>query len=109
MSGSSSGSGGGSFTGRGQDCAALAIETQLASPKPAVVSKLKKDDVLEVTLQTTAGTTTVVAKFDGALAGGLASPQLARLRECLDQGVKFEALVLQVNHGQVKVRVKAAQ
>ena len=76
--------------------------------KAAVVAKLKKDDVLEVALQTMAGSNVVIVRFNGNPRAAW-QRQVARLRECIEQGIAFEAIVLQVNQGQVKVRVKAVE
>lgn len=109
MSGSSGSGGGGDFTPDRQDCAQLVMETQLSSPKPSVVAGLKVDQVLAVEVRSMNGADVVVVLAGREVAGGLASPGVQRLRECIEQGHRFEAIVRQVNQGQVKVRVQAAQ
>lgn len=104
-----SGSGGG---GGGPDtpvysCEDLVIDTQLSSPKDQVVDKIKVGDVLEVAVQTKGGTTSVVVLHKGKVAGGLASPQLQQLRECINEGTDYHAKVTSKNGGQVRVRVEA--
>lgn len=88
-------------------CEELVIDTQLSSPKDDVVEKIKLGDVLDVSTQTKSGTTVVVVLYKGKMAGGLASPLLARLRECLDKGTKYQAKVTSKTGGQVRVRVEA--
>lgn len=109
MSGSAgrSGSGGG-FASDNDDCASLRFETQLSSPVAAVVSSLKKGNVLQVQA-VAAGTSTVAVVFhDGRKAGGLASPRVTLLLECMAKGAAYEAEVLSVVSGQVRVAVRAA-
>lgn len=108
MSGSSGGGGGGGggFGGGDEvDCKRLVINTQLSSPKADVVHALNEDAELDVEIDLVNGTSVVVAKFGGQVAGGLASPETARLRQCLEQGHRFGATVIHVTGGQVRVRV----
>ena len=106
MSGSGGGGGGGVDTPV-FDCADLVIDTQISSPKPAVIATLKVGDLLEVATQNSAGAVVVVLLHKGKVAGGLASPQLHRLRECLNSGTQYRAEVKSINAGQVRVRVEA--
>ena len=106
MSGSGGGGGGGSETPVAS-CEDLVIDTQLSSPKDEVVEKIKIGDILDVRSQTKAGTTVVVVLYKGKVAGGVASPLLGRLRECLNNGTKYKAKVLSKSGGQVRVRVEA--
>lgn len=111
MSGSGgSGGGGGSFGGPDTiTCDRLVINTQLSSPKPDVVAQLDKGVELDISLESLPGTTVVVAKFNGAVAGGLASPETARLRQCIAQGTDYSATVIDITGGQVRVRVHPVQ
>jgi hypothetical protein len=88
-------------------CKDLVINTQLGSPKAAVVAKLKVGDELTVELEQAKGTTLVVAKFNGEIAGGLTSPELAQLRSCLEGGTRYVAKVQSITGGQVRVKVSA--
>jgi len=106
MSGSGGGGGGGSETPV-TSCEELVIDTQLSSPKDDVVEKIKVGDVLDVGAQRKSGTTVVVVLYKGKVAGGLASPLLAQLRECLNNGTKYQAKVISKSGGQVRVRVEA--
>lgn len=105
MSGSSGG-GGGSWDPPPTVCDLLDISTQLSSPKAAVIAGLAVGDVLEVALQSGAGTVVVVLSH-GQVAGGLASPDVQRLRECLEGGTQYSAVIREINDAQVKVRVRA--
>lgn len=109
MSGSGGGGGGGGgFDSPPDSCAALVFDTQLSSPKQAVVTAIQVGDELLVATQTVGGTTVVVVLHKGQVAGGLASPLVQRLRECMAGGTQYVATVTAKNDGQVRVRVKAA-
>jgi outer membrane lipoprotein SlyB len=106
MSGSSGGGSGGGWEPQPSPCHLLAINTQLSSPKAGVIAGLEVGEVLEVALQGGAGTSVVVLRH-GQVAGGLASPDIQRLRECLESGTHFSATVREINGAQVKVSVRA--
>lgn len=107
MSGSGGGGGGGSDTPV-LACEDLVIKAQIASPKAAVVSKLGIGDVLAVKVQTIGGTAVVVLLSKSKLAGGLAAPNLSRLRECIEGGTTYQATVTAVSGAQINVTVEAA-
>lgn len=107
MSGSSGSTGGIGFSTGASSCESLVITTQLNSPKPAVVAQINVGDTLEVTIQQMGAAAAVVALYRGQLAGGLASPDLQKLRECLAGGTRYLATVVRKNDGQVTVRVSA--
>ena len=108
MSGSSGGgSSGGDFYAVTGSCSALVVDTQLSSPREDVVGRIQVGDFLDVVTQTVGATTVVVVLHDGQVAGGLASPSLQRLRECLEAGNRYRAEVTAKNLGQVRVRVAA--
>lgn len=102
-----SGSGGGGFTPVFDSCDTLVINTQLSSPKPEVVQHISVGDELIVALQAGETTTVVVALFQGQVAGGLAAPEIGRLRTCLEGGTEYRASVTAKSDGQVRVRVSA--
>jgi hypothetical protein len=105
-SGGSGGGGGGGFGGGDDiDCRQLVINTQLSSPKADVVGALAEGTELQVGIDLVNGTSVVVAKLGDLVAGGLAAPETARLRQCLEQGHHFGATVVHVTGGQVRVRV----
>ncbi|WP_111894922.1 hypothetical protein [Acinetobacter sp. MB5] len=104
-----SGSGGGGGTPIIQDfvsCENLVITVQLSSPKEAVISKLEKDSILNIDFILD-DITTVYAIYKGEVAGGIASPSLNKLRECLRSGTKYQGKVLEINLGQVRIRISA--
>ncbi|WP_374588719.1 hypothetical protein [Ideonella dechloratans] len=85
----------------------LIVDTQLSSPKPEVIAGIKVDEILDVAVQDMGGTAAVVVLRQGRIAGGLASPQVNRLRECLAEGHQYQAKVTDVQGGQVRVRIYA--
>lgn len=107
MSGSSGSYDGIGFSTGASSCESLVITTQLNSPKPAVVAQINDGDTLDVTIQQMGAAAAVVALYRGELAGGLASPDLQKLRECLAGGTRYVATVVEKNDGQVTVRVSA--
>ncbi|AXD50743.1 hypothetical protein AIS11_21190 [Salmonella enterica] len=108
-----SGSGGGSFGGQFSQepfelsCEKLTITTQLSSPIPAVVSALKVKDILGIQQINNNGLSLTVALHNGAVAGGIASPQIQRMRDCIALGTTYVAEVIAINGGQVMVKVYA--
>jgi len=91
------------------DCGSLLVETQLSSPKEEAVEAVKPGQILDVELQQIGAMTVVVVMHQGQLVGGIAAPQVQKLRECISQGFKYEATVINKNDGQVRVRVKPKQ
>lgn len=108
MSGSGGGGGGGSADWN-ISCDTLVIETQLTSPDAAVIAGIQLNDVLPVESRQMNGMTVVVVVHNGQVAGGLAAPQLPRLRECMNGGTEYEAKVLSKSNGQVRVSVRPVQ
>lgn len=106
-----SGSGGGnfdvSFGGAAASCEDLVIITQIASPKMDVLQGVATGDILDVSLSSAGNITVVVIKRNGQIAGGVASLEVQRLRECLQSGTCYEARVIAVNGPQVNVRITA--
>lgn len=107
MSGSGGG-GGGAYDGSSVSCEQLAFETQLSSPKESVVALLKVGEFLPVANQTIGTTSVIVVLHQGQIAGGLASPVVQRLRQCITWGYVFKAEVKAINGGQVRLRVSGA-
>lgn len=106
MSGSGNGNSGSGFpTTDASTCESLAFDTQLASPRPDVVDQINPGDVLMIATHQQGTTTVVVALHSGEVAGGIASPRVNQLRECLAQGFEFFATVTTIDSGQVRVRV----
>ncbi|WP_307943599.1 hypothetical protein [Pseudomonas mosselii] len=86
-------------------CAALQFDTQLASPKAAVVAQLSQDDILDIVFSQPGNQQVVVALWQGAEAGIIVDPHLIQLRNCIGQGEMYQARVLHVGGGQVPLRV----
>lgn len=107
MTGSSGRGGGSGFWESEDSCNTLVINTQLSSPKPDVISDISVGDLLDISTQTIEATTVVVALHNGNVAGGLASPKIRRLLECLAGGTRYVAKVTERNDGQICVRVSA--
>lgn len=107
MSGSGSNGFGGGFEAGDFSCENLVINTAIASPQPAVVSVLKVNYILQVDLQTVGTTTAVVVKHQGQVAGAVASPDVQRLRRCIDAGKLYEAKVTAINGAHISIRIAA--
>lgn len=105
MSGSGGGGYGGDFDGGAVACDTLVIETQISSPKSDVVKDLAPGTVLEVVLEQQGQLTVVVLKHGERVAGGVADPNVPRLRECISQGTQYSATVRSVQGGLVIVRI----
>lgn len=108
MSGSGGGGGFGGFSDSKTSCESLIIETHLSSPKEQVVNNLEVGAILDVQIQ---GETqpVVVCLFNGQVAGGIASLNVHRLRECIESGTHYAAEVKEKNEGQVRVLIRAVQ
>jgi len=108
-----SGSGGGGYGGQfGQadfevTCEKLKIDTQLSSPNPQVVAQLTVGTILRITQITSQGSQLTVAMYNAMQAGGIASPYIQRLRDCINNGTTYVARVTAINGGQVRVSVYA--
>ncbi len=103
---SGSGGGGGTPILDFQSCEDLTMNVQLSSPKEAIVSKLKEGDILRIGFESN-NITTVYAFYEDEIAGGIAAPVIGTLRECLRSGTKYQGKVLEINQGQVRVKITA--
>lgn len=101
-----SGSGGGSgyIPVDSKNCENLSIKTQLASPKPEVISKLKVGSILDVVLTPPAGPVQVITD-DGEVAGALLPPDVAQLIECMVDGHEYHAKILDIKGGNCQVLI----
>lgn len=92
----------------GVDCRSLDFPTTLASPDPDGVDALKAGDVLEVDLIEERGVTVIgVRPHDGTVVGTVVFDQAAQLRSCLQEGFQFQARVISVEGGIVRVQISA--
>lgn len=89
------------------NCQSLVIDTQLSSPKAAVISGISVGDLLDVVLGNDSNVAVVVVLFQGQVAGGIAAPLLPRLRECMERGVIYRARVTARHDALVRVRIAA--
>lgn len=108
MSGSGGGGGGGSRDPGPSKCELLVIDTQVSSPKASVVEKIATGALLDVAIQKRGQTTVVVVLHKGQLAGGVAAPQVNRLRECIEGGYEYKAKVTEKKGAQIRIRIKLA-
>lgn len=88
------------------DCRSLDIETSLTGPDPDVVAGLQVGDALDIELLTTDGRRRVVALRHGEIAGAIVTHLTALLR-CLQDGFEFSGSVVEVDDGNVRLRVRA--
>ncbi|MDG9871673.1 hypothetical protein N7592_00365 [Pseudomonas juntendi] len=86
-------------------CTTLQFDTQLASPKAAVVAQLKPNDILDIVFAQANNPQIVIALWNGAEAGSIVDPHLTQLRNCMGQGEMYKAKVLHVGGGQVRLRI----
>ncbi len=98
---------GGSYLGPSEpttSCATLQFDTQLASPKAQVVALIQPNHTLDIAFAPT-GNQVVCALWQGQEVGSIVDPHLNQLRNCMNQGEQYQARVLHVSGGQVRVRV----
>lgn len=106
-SGSSYSFGSGDSSGGDYDCLKYVERVQLSSPVPEVVSGLNVGDLLDVRLHQTP-TVTIIQAFaaTGEVAGSLVPSEMARLINCLRDGVEYSAHVLSIDRGLVRVEIR---
>lgn len=108
MSGSGGGGSSGGGPGYSSPCDTLRFESQISSPQAPVVATLNPGDVLLIAVVSMRGQVVVQVLNQGQPAGGLTGPEATQLRNCIEQGHDFKAIVLSVNGGQIRVRVEHA-
>lgn len=80
-------------------------KTPLNSPKSAVLTQLKKGDVLAV--QASPDGRSIVAAKDGVgVAGSLTPRRLADLLECLEKGRKYKATIVELRGAFCEVEIR---
>ena len=104
-----SGPGGGSF-GSGIPAADVACEllefnTQISSPKASVIAHIQVGDVLSLSAEQQGPAQVLVIRRGADVAGGITSPRMARLIECILLGTKYQVAVTEKSGGQVSIRV----
>lgn len=103
--GGSTGPGGGFGGDSGTTCDQLRFEAFLSGVQDSVLSSLQLGDLLDVGLQRTPVRAIVARDASGALVGALTT-RVRELLRCLQQQVDFEAEVLAINGGDVRVAVR---
>ena len=103
---SGNGGGGGNYGGGSPsfDCNSLVMNTQLASPIPAVIATLVKGDVLDVVLVSTTGPVQAVTSA-GVVAGAILTTGIGQLIQCISDGHQFIAKVLDIKGGNCQVLI----
>ena|ERR1700728_3675145 len=102
-----SGSGNGGWDREPQDdCATLTQFTTLNSPNQAVLKKLKKGDILQISVRRAEKAVVVEASYGAEVAGTITSSIIQRLAECIEKGFQYVAEVQEeVKGGACKVHV----
>jgi len=104
-SGGSGGGGGPATPDKTVDCASLIFRTHLNSPDPAVIPKLKRRDVLQVSPKTPRGPIEAITDA-GEVAGSITAMHMMRLLQCIDNGFAYVAVVLSISGGSVEVEIR---
>jgi hypothetical protein len=86
-------------------CDTLYLQTQLASPKPEVVSKIEVGDMLGIGLDEIDGNVVACAFWDRHIAGGIASPKVIRLIACIQSGTNYSAIVTAKMGAQISIKI----
>ena len=74
-------------------CEKLTIDTQLSSPDPHVVAQLSIGVIMGIMQIDSNGTLLTVAMHNGMQAGGIASPYIQRLHDCMNNGTNSVSYV----------------
>jgi hypothetical protein len=86
-------------------CACLADRVVLASPKPKIIAKLKKKDILNVELKDKKPPVLAVTE-DGDVAGTIIPTDLSTLVKCINDGYSYEAQVVEISGGSCTVDIQ---
>lgn len=90
-------------------CDQVKLQVALQSPQPEVVARLTVDEVLAVSLETEDGIRRVAVRKDLDLAGTVVASGMDNLVRCLQQGLAFEAQVLEIDGGLVRVEIRPSR
>lgn len=103
---SGSGSGGSYSPSTGIDCSRLEFEAAVNSPVKEVVDSLGLEDICVLQLvREEAVRLVVVSTQDGDRVGTITA-RLPDLFRCIQQGAAFEAVVLSIDGGSIRVKVR---
>jgi hypothetical protein len=78
----------------------------LNSPKRAVLSRIRKGDLLEIRINKAGPAPIVEALHNADVAGTITSSIIQQIAECVEQGYEYVAEVLEVQGGACRVQVK---
>ena len=108
MSGNSGGGGMPSINrpNENEDCSALVITTNLATPQAKVIGDLEVGDILSIRIATDQGPIQAL-NIDGEIAGSIVSREQVRLLNCIIGGTSYIAEVLSLEGGQCQVQIRA--
>jgi len=107
MSGNKGMGSGGRWSGgdTGTDCKDINFETNLFSPDPTVLILVRQGDVLAIEYTSPKGPLLVVYK--GRIAGTIITKLSTQLLVCMENGIKFIAVVKSINGGSCTVQIKS--
>jgi hypothetical protein len=91
--------------GDGSPCSSLEFECALGSPVPEQLKQIKVNWVIDVKRWVFKGVPAPVAVIDEKLVGTILSAEAVQLLECLENGYKFKAHILEIHGGSCRVRV----
>lgn len=108
--GGGGGQGGPGFPDQGDPvpCEDLEFTTALSDPIPEVIEGLQEGAELSIELQTEPRRRIAAVTAAGELAGSIATQQFDRLLDCLQAGHNYEAEILTIDGGAIRVRVRPA-
>ncbi|MDQ8195245.1 hypothetical protein QEH59_12470 [Coraliomargarita sp. SDUM461004] len=108
MSGGGSGNGGTRWGGGDFDspCHSLNVTTQIHSPDEDVVNLLQVGDLLDVTLHVEDGEEAIVVLHKSDTVGAVIHE---RLRDCISAGNAYQAEVIEIEGGVVRVRISISE
>jgi hypothetical protein len=89
---------------RVENCNDILIMTQLFSPNPSVVGKLKTGNELVIKLNGEHGP--CVAIFDNEIAGTIITKNLYQLINCIKKGIRFIAIVRNTAGGSCSITIQ---
>jgi len=104
--GASTGSALGGAGGGGADPCDIVETAPVNSPQPNIIKALSVGDRLLVELAGAAPKRTIQLRANAGIAGSLTHRGALAIASCIDAGNAYEAEVLQLNGGQVLVRIE---
>lgn len=91
----------------GEDiCSKINFDTAINSPKPQIISRLKKGDILQVDLREDRAKTFIAVLHKDEIAGSI-TERIDRLASCIREGYTFVAEVLSIDGGKIKINIRS--